>query len=502
MTLLQRRLFMLFFIVVFMIVAPIIVLFAKGYRFNLENGIFIYSGSITIKSWPRNVDIYLNGKKQTDKNYNVINDAYTINGIKPGNYTLSCKKEGYTDWNKNINVHSGLSTEFWNVVLFPKESVAEKENFESSADLKQFFLSPRSEEEIVLFSKNKEVNSSEVHLLNTETKKTSTLYSSKKLHFIDNENFRENIEWNSNNKNVIIPFLNQEKEKKYKLIELNKEEAEQVYDLNQLFNKEEEVEKQIKKVHWMFDKKEEMIILTNNQELYHFNYKATGGRKLIDKNVSGFDFAGDDLFYSKLPHNIVWKTKQDNLEKKEQVTGEKFSFTNQSASFVNLTVYDKNRFFIKNKSGESYIFNRNPEKNEVKKITMDSLVENIQFSDDGKKILCWNNYEIWYYMLRDWEIQPKRESGEKITITRFSAPIKNIQWMENYENIIFSINKTIKSSGVDPRNKLNITDLFQVSQELPEKSVIYNKRNQILYYLDEGDLKSVVLIDKLGFLGF
>jgi hypothetical protein len=74
--------------------------------------------------------------------------------------------------------------------------------------------------------------------------------------------------------------------------------------------------------------------------------------------------------------------------------------------------------------------------------------------------------------------------------------------MENYENIIFSINKTIKSSGVDPRNKLNITDLFQVSQELPEKSVIYNKRNQILYYLDEGDLKSVVLIDKLGFLGF
>jgi hypothetical protein len=218
--------------------------------------------------------------------------------------------------------------------------------------------------------------------------------------------------------------------------------------------------------------------------------------------VSGFDFAGDDLFYSKLPHNIVWKTKQDNLEKKEQVTGEKFSFTNQSASFVNLTVYDKNRFFIKNKSGESYIFNRNPEKNEVKKITMDSLVENIQFSDDGKKILCWNNYEIWYYMLRDWEIQPKRESGEKITITRFSDPIKNIQWMENYENIIFSINKTIKSSGVDPRNKLNITDLFQVSQELPEKSVIYNKRNQILYYLDEGDLKSVVLIDKLGFLGF
>lgn len=493
---------MLFFIMLFMIVAPVIVLFAKGYRFNLEDGIFVYSGSITIKSWPRNVDIYLDGKKQTDKNYNIINDAYTINGVKPGSYTLSCEKEGYSEWKKDIYIHSGVSTEFWNVILFPKESITETETFENSGNTRQFFLSPKDDEEIVLFSKNKQTNSSDVYLLNTETQETNPLYSSEKLSFIDNENLRENVEWNSNNKKVLIPFLSQEEEKRYKLVEIKKEEAEQIYDLNQLFNQKEKDKKQIRKVRWMFDKKEEMVVLTKDQELYHFDYKAIGERELIDENVSGFDFAGNDLFYSKLPHNIIWKTKQNNLKKKEQITGEKFSFTSQDAGFVNLNVYDKNRFFIKSETGEGYLFNKNPEKNEVQKIPMESPVKDIQFSNDGKKVLCWSEYEIWYYMLRDWKIQPKRESGEKITITRFSTPIKNIQWMENYENIIFSVNKTIKSSGVDPRNKLNITDLYQSSQDLPEKSALYDKRNQSLYYLDEGDLKSVVLIDKLGFLGF
>lgn len=143
MTLMQRRLFMSFFIVLFMMVAPVVVLFAKGYRFNLENGIFIYSGSVTIKSWPRDIEIYLDGERQTNKHYNVLNDAYTINGIKPGTYSLACKKEGYTAWRKQIDVHSGVSTEFWNVLLFPKENIRESNTFQAS-NIEQFFLLPET----------------------------------------------------------------------------------------------------------------------------------------------------------------------------------------------------------------------------------------------------------------------------------------------------------------------------------------------------------------------
>src|SRR6056297_1754788 len=118
MTRLQRRLFMFFFIFLFLLIAPTIIFFARGYRFDLEHGIFVYSGAVTIKSWPQDVKIYLDGEK-ADKNLNYINGSYTINGVKPGDYLLECRKEGYTSWKKNISVHSGISTEFWNILLFP-----------------------------------------------------------------------------------------------------------------------------------------------------------------------------------------------------------------------------------------------------------------------------------------------------------------------------------------------------------------------------------------------
>ncbi|MBT7431959.1 PEGA domain-containing protein, partial [bacterium] len=119
MTITQRRLYLLFFIILFFLTAPVIVLFAKGYRFDTVNNIFVYSGSITIKSAPRDIDIYVDNKKQKKSKLSVINGSYTLNGIRPGKHTIACKKEGYTSWSKTINVHSGISTEFWNILLLP-----------------------------------------------------------------------------------------------------------------------------------------------------------------------------------------------------------------------------------------------------------------------------------------------------------------------------------------------------------------------------------------------
>ncbi|MFO7807292.1 MAG: PEGA domain-containing protein [Candidatus Moraniibacteriota bacterium] len=488
---------MLFFIILFTAIAPVVVLFAKGYRFNLEKGIFVYSGSITIKSWPRDVNIYLNGKRQSNKNYNIINDAYTINGVKPGKYTLSCRKEGYTNWEKEIWVHSGISTEFWNVLLFPEEDTRETLSY-NTAGIEGFFLSPRDQKEIIYFTKDREGESRNVKLLNTEDNETSTLYSTDKLNFLIDE--KENIEWNSDNKKILFPFEDQNGEKIYILGEMEDDEISESFNLNQIFKKSKGAES-IRKVRWMFNKKDEMVILTKDKKLYHFDYKEPEEKTLISDNVSGFDFAGDELYYSQLPNNIIWKSNQSSLDKKKQITNSNFP-TQSKEDFVELTAYDENRIFVKTKNNEGFLFNKNPNKNQTEKFKLSENIKNVQFSDDGKKILCWNNHEIWYYMLRDWDIQPKRKSGEKITITRFSNSIKNIQWMENYENIIFTVGDTIKSIEADPRNQLNLKDMITTSQSFPEKSVIYDKGNQTLYYIKNNKLNSTVLINKLGFLGF
>ncbi|MDZ7611942.1 MAG: PEGA domain-containing protein [Candidatus Moranbacteria bacterium] len=530
---------MSFFIVLFMMVAPVVVLFAKGYRFNLENGIFIYSGSVTIKSWPRDIEIYLDGERQTNKHYNVLNDAYTINGIKPGTYSLACKKEGYTAWRKQIDVHSGVSTEFWNVLLFPKENIRESNTFQAS-NIEQFFLSPRNPEEIVYFATGKEekietnkeqsaeedsgqgaAQTNQIYLLDTEEEENSLLYSTQKYSFLEE---RENIEWNASNESVLFPLKNDKGEKTYLLAELKKDEIEKTFVLNNIFNQQPEAEKtekpesapdageeievetegneKIKKVRWMFNKKDELIILTQNHNLYHFDYKNPEDKTLISENVSGFDFAGNEIYYTQLPNNIVWQVSQNDLENKTQITNSRFLPENYKDKFISLTVYDEYRLFIKTETGKGLLFNKNPEKNETQRLETSSKITDVQFSDDGKKLLLWNSHEVWYRMLRDWKIQPKRESGEKIILTRFSSPVKNVQWMENYENIIFTVDKTIKSSEADPRDHLNMVDISKAETEFQEKDVIYNKNNQKLYYLGENALTSELLISKIGFLGF
>jgi hypothetical protein len=74
--------------------------------------------------------------------------------------------------------------------------------------------------------------------------------------------------------------------------------------------------------------------------------------------------------------------------------------------------------------------------------------------------------------------------------------------MDNYENIIFSVNNSIKSSEIDIRDRINIVDIMKTDRPLENRQVFYNKENQTLYFIDQEILKSLKLIDKGGILGF
>jgi hypothetical protein len=488
----QRKLFTLFFVLLFALVAPTIVLFAQGYRFNLENNIFIHSGSITIKSWPRDISIFIDGKRQLNKNLSIINRAYTINGIKPGKYKLTCSKPGYSTWEKEINVHSGFSTEFWNVILFPEQENLETEIFQTSGEIQQFFLSPEKNEELILFTQNKKKN--QIHRLNTKNQKTELIFETAKYAFINKE-AGLNIEWNAENKKFILPVL-ENKQKKHIIVntEINDSE-ENLIVLDDFFENS-----LIEKARWMFDEKEKLILLTEKKELFSFDYK-NQIKVLIAENVSSFDFADYNIYYTQLPNNIVWEVKQNDLKNKEQITSEILSSENEDSS-VKITAYDKNRIFINNDNQNSLLYIKDKAKNINLKLKPNQNITGIQFSNDGKKVLCWNDNEVWYYMLRDWEVQPKRYTGEKITITRSSEPIKNVQWMDNYENILLSTNNTVRVFEADPRNKTNISDLISTQETIQNKDLLYNKNTQTAFYLNQNKIFSSILIDTSGFLGF
>jgi hypothetical protein len=120
-------------------------------------------------------------------------------------------------------------------------------------------------------------------------------------------------------------------------------------------------------------------------------------------------------------------------------------------------------------------------------------------------------------MLRDWEVQPVRKKGQKLFLTRFSVPIRNVQWLDDYEHVLFSAGNQIKMAGLDLRDQVLIVDVTEGRWDFPEKSIIYDKENQLLYFRDPKQssrksspgssenppqLKSMLLIDRPGLLGF
>ncbi|MEA2007333.1 MAG: PEGA domain-containing protein [Patescibacteria group bacterium] len=516
MTKIQRRLYMLFFVALFLVTAPVLVLFAQGYRFDRIGKIFVYSGSVTVKSWPREIDLFIDGKKKDKKNLNVINNSYTVNGVRPGKHTIRCEKEGYTSWSKEIEVHSGISTEFWNVVLFPLDN-RDLVKYETG-QIDQYFISPRDKNEIVFFTKNDD--DTLVSLLNIKEKTVEKIYSTKKFQFLGST-FEENVEWSSDNKRILIPFSLDGK-KNYVIARVKKEDLQDVINFNDLFDKEinefsidktetltnnanveAEDSTEFEKVRWMFNKNDELVALTKDYELFYIDINKPGEKLLIDTQVSGFDFAENRIYYTQMSNNIVWEIKEDNLDSKRQITNQPIDAPENT--FVKLTVYDQYRLAIETSKSELFVYNDEKEKKETSMEKISKKIKGVQFSNDGKKMLYWTTNEIWCLILREWKVQPIRQKGNRIFVTRFSAPVQNVQWMDDYENLLFTVGNSVKSANIDTRWGTHIIDVYSVENNLSNRDILYDKQNQLLFARTKKDqthkLQTIQLIDK-GFFGF
>ena len=101
------RVIILFF---FLIVLITVIGYARGYRLDLEERSVKSTGIISATSNPKAAKIYVDGelKGVTDTNLT----------LAPGNYLVEIKKDGYTSWNKKINLKGELVINI-DPVLFP-----------------------------------------------------------------------------------------------------------------------------------------------------------------------------------------------------------------------------------------------------------------------------------------------------------------------------------------------------------------------------------------------
>ncbi len=98
-----RYLILLIIIFVFIVLAPLIVLYVSGTSFNLAERFSGETGILDIQSDPSDAEVYLNGEK-------LSNTPTTQRFIKQDTYEILLKKSGYRDWKKQLFVESGQVT--------------------------------------------------------------------------------------------------------------------------------------------------------------------------------------------------------------------------------------------------------------------------------------------------------------------------------------------------------------------------------------------------------
>lgn len=475
----KRAIFFWILVFLFILIAPSVVLYANGFRFDLRRGIFVHSGTIAIKSNPQNINTILDGKINSSLTLDKINNSYNLTGLMPGNYNLSVTANDYQTWNKKIEVHSGIASEFWNVLLV-------KNNYNRTDydvnGINKFFISPK--DAYAAYTQNDENNNLNVRILNTKTKESTLLFTFPGWNFIA-EIRKENIEWSPNEDYLSVPVektvsdISNRGAKTnpttfpvitYNYFILNPAQNTS-FNLNELLKNND-----INYVRWDPKDKNYLFYLSNNS-LYRTNISNVSDTTQIAQDVSSFDLSKTNIYYSQMPNEIVYKTNLDGSGNPIQITS---NFPNDISRNFRLIAYDDIRIAFLTQAEDLYIFNVGGSNTYFKKLESD--IKGLQFSDDGKKLLYWTNNAISVYYLQNWAVQPIRTEDSIEDITRYSDTIKNVQWSKDYEHIIFSVNSTIKIIELDPRDYRNCMDILRTKTPMPE--LVDNHAQNKLFFID------------------
>lgn len=91
-------------IIIFAIVTPILVLYARGFTFDWATHKLIKTGAIVVKTDPNKADVYLNNKKQSGTT------PLNLRFLNPADYDIRIEKVGFQPWSKRLTVKSQLVT--------------------------------------------------------------------------------------------------------------------------------------------------------------------------------------------------------------------------------------------------------------------------------------------------------------------------------------------------------------------------------------------------------
>lgn len=444
MNLKTRRIVFLFFLLIFLLVSPLLIISALGYKYNFKKHCLEKTGVFFVKSFPRGAAVYLDGEKFKK------NTPTQITRLLPNSYKVEIAKKDYRPWQKNLTIQPNLTTFIEDVSLIyqtPKWTTILKGDFID-------FLAAPSEQEQALIEQTAETKI--VWLYNLDSDSFTKLFQAKtgsKLKL---------IAWSASNKklllkenkdylvfNIEVPdvFISLTKISKVDLTEVKWDETNDnlIYGLNgDRLIKINLLEKQVS-------------LITQDKIINYFPYKT--------KIIAIFKYK--EKYYLKIYGNaepqILFSLPAS------------LNYQFAAAGSNNLLLFDPN---------QQQLYLLEPEK--INQPVTSMLKNSLGFKWHNKQLIYWNNAELFAFY---------PAAGKSILLERSSEKISNAFWHPNAVYIYAVIGGKLKLYELDGRGQRNIYEILEV-QEGQENFLATNKKGDYLYLITTAnDLKGFYKIE-------
>ncbi len=108
-----RRIIFYFFIMIYLIAAPLTVLYALGYILSPNRQAFVQTGLVSLISDPSEASVWVNNILQKEKT------PFVLRNLKPGQYTIRVSLPGTHPWQREVEIEPDRVLRFENFLLFP-----------------------------------------------------------------------------------------------------------------------------------------------------------------------------------------------------------------------------------------------------------------------------------------------------------------------------------------------------------------------------------------------
>lgn len=447
----SRLILLIFCAILFFLIAPLVLFYSQGYRFDFDKKKFVGTGGFYIQVSNTSAEIYLNGKFIRKTGF--LANTALIKNLLPKKHDVEIRKTDFWSWEKSLSIEEKKVTKIENVLLIKKDipfSVLAQntENFLVSQDGKKTLLKKITEEENWFLE--------ELILENGLKRRILTEEDLAKLTQLPAE--ITDWKWDSP-KNRVLLQITSEEEISYFLLDYTPQTP------------------VLSKIDFLDEKTENISFNPkNNDEFFYLKDQVMFKRDLGNKENTEQTFLNNLVTFKATEDDIIWLSTSGFLFRTDYFgqTGEVLNrkpFPIQKEKKYKIEIQNSELFLLEN-DDLYYLFSEG----DLKKII--EGVQGIKFSPDSKKVVYWSNHEIWILEFEPWY--------RKVLLTRFSKKIGDCFWLTPYY-LIFNVEEEIKISEIDDRDKLNIINLSNESLSKNEGNlkIFYNELNKKLYVLNQ-----------------